>query len=153
VIRLAERADAGRVAALWAALLEHHAAIDCALRVCAPAAAGLGAAVVKQLDDPEARLWVWDEAGRTLGFCLARIERAPVLLAETQRALITELAVAPAARRRGIGAALVRAALDWAAERKAARVEVRVAARNAEGQGFWRAQGFGDFVDVLDRRL
>jgi hypothetical protein len=33
------------------------------------------------------------------------------------------------------------------------RVEVRVAARNAEGQAFWRALGFGDFVDVLDRRL
>ena len=33
------------------------------------------------------------------------------------------------------------------------RVGVRVAARNADAQAFWRGQGFGDFVDVLDRRL
>lgn len=152
-VRRAERRDVAGVAALWAELLEHHAAVDPALRVRAPALARLGAMVMAQLDDPEAGLWVWDEAGRALGFCVARIERAPGALAEAKRATITELAVAPAARRRGIGGALVRAALAWAAERKAARVEVRVAARNADGQRFWRTQGFGDFVDVLDRRL
>ena len=57
------------------------------------------------------------------------------------------------ARRRGIGSALARAALAWVRERGVARVEVRVAARNPEGQGFWRAQGFSDWMDVLERRL
>jgi hypothetical protein len=33
------------------------------------------------------------------------------------------------------------------------RVEVRVAARNSEGQAFWRALGFHDLMDVLQRRL
>jgi hypothetical protein len=33
------------------------------------------------------------------------------------------------------------------------RLEVRVVAGNAEGQGFWRALGYQDFVDVLQRRL
>jgi N-acetylglutamate synthase len=61
--------------------------------------------------------------------------------------------VAPAARRRGIGRALAGAALAWAQAAGAARVEVRVAARNPGGQAFWRALGFADFVDVLDRRL
>jgi hypothetical protein len=33
------------------------------------------------------------------------------------------------------------------------RVEVRVAVRNAEGQAFWRALGYDDLVDVLQRPL
>jgi GNAT superfamily N-acetyltransferase len=61
--------------------------------------------------------------------------------------------VEAAERRCGLGCALVAEALAWARERGAARVEVRVGARNPEAQAFWRAQGFGDFVDVLDRRL
>jgi hypothetical protein len=32
-------------------------------------------------------------------------------------------------------------------------VVVRVAVRNAEGQAFWRALGFSDWMDVLERRL
>jgi ribosomal protein S18 acetylase RimI-like enzyme len=79
--------------------------------------------------------------------------RAPAELAERARAEITELWVRPGARRSGLGGSLAGAALAWAREQGAERVEVRVAARNAEGQAFWRALGFGSFVDVLDRRL
>jgi hypothetical protein len=35
----------------------------------------------------------------------------------------------------------------------AERVEVRVAAANPTAQGFWRALGWADLVDVLERRL
>ena len=38
-------------------------------------------------------------------------------------------------------------------ERGVGRVEVRVAAANAEGQAFWRSLGFGDHVHVLHRKL
>jgi len=78
---------------------------------------------------------------------------APASLAETGRVSITELFVRDSGRRSGLGRALAEAAFAWAKERGAERVEVRVAVRNAAGQGFWRALGFGDFVDVLHRRL
>ena len=55
--------------------------------------------------------------------------------------------------RSGIGRALCDAALAWASERGQRRVEVRVAVGNVEGQGFWRALGFRDLMDVLQRRL
>jgi GNAT superfamily N-acetyltransferase len=82
-----------------------------------------------------------------------QLQHAPVVAVEAHRVEITELVVARGARRGGRGRALVEAALAWARERGAARVEVRVAARNAAGQAFWRSLGFGAFVDVLDRRL
>jgi ribosomal protein S18 acetylase RimI-like enzyme len=72
---------------------------------------------------------------------------------ETMRAEITDLGVRGDARRRGIATALLETALDWVRASGATRIEVQVAHANAVGQAFWRARGFGDFMDVLDKRL
>jgi GNAT superfamily N-acetyltransferase len=152
-VRRATAGDAPAIAAFWHALIDFHAAIDPVHGLRDGAGGALAAEVRRALADPDAALWIGEEAGRSVGFCLVRHERAPALAHEGGRALVTELFVAPAVRRRGVGRALVRAALDWARARGALRVEVRVVARNDAGQSFWRALGFGDFVDVLDRRL
>ena len=102
---------------------------------------------------PAAAVFVYDHPGDLAGFCAVRAQRAPSFLEESARAEITELGVRAAARRRGIGRALVEAALAWVAGRGIERVEVRVAVRNAAGQGFWRALRFDDLMDVLQRRL
>ena len=49
--------------------------------------------------------------------------------------------------------AVYQAAFDWVRASGVARIEVQVAHANAIGQAFWRARGFGDFMDVLDKRL
>jgi len=153
-VRPAQRADTAAVVRLWRALIEEHARRDAAFALRPGAEAELPYAVARLLARPDTdALLVWEAEGRVRGFCAARLVRAPPAAVERRRAEITELAVEPEARRRGGGRALVAAALAWAAERRAERVEVRVAARNPEGQGFWRALGFADFVDVLDRRL
>lgn len=139
--------------ALWAALVEEHAARDPAFAVRPGALGELPGAVEGLLRDPHAGLWVWEEPGGVAGFCAARRQLAPAAVGERARVEITELAVAPSDRRGGIGRALAGAALAWARAAGVERVEVRVAARNPAGQAFWRALGFADFVDVLDRRL
>lgn len=160
-LRAARAADADELVSLWAALLEHHRELDphwCAT----PEAVGAWRSfVLGMIDDPDASVLVWDEAqaevgsagGVVVGFCAAQIRRAPPVLAETGRCEISEVFVREAARRRGIAAQLVGATLDWSASKGVRRVEVRVAARNSAAQGFWRANGFGDFVDVLQRHL
>lgn len=152
-VRTARAADAEAIATSWRTLLELHAGIDAAFAVRESAADGLADEFRRAIARNAGRVWVAEEAGRFAGFCAAHVEPAPPALAERSRCVITELAVEPSARRRGVGRALAEAALAWARERGAARVEVRVAARNSEAQAFWRALGFGDFVDVLDRRL
>ena len=152
-VRPARPADRADVAALWESLVAEHAALDAAFAVRPGAGAELPAAVDRILRDPAAALWVWDGPEGVAGFCAAERRMAPPAAAERQRIEITEIAVAPAARRQGVGTALAQAALDWAQAQGVRRIEVRVAVRNPAGDAFWRALGFAGFVNVLDRRL
>ena len=148
-----ERRDLADVAALWTAITAHHADLDPLFTIRSGADAEIRALLAGQLCDPDAAIFVWNDERELAGFCTVRIDRAPPILEEVERAEITDLGVREGARRRGIGRALVGAATDWIAARGVERVEVRVASRNREGQAFWRALGFGDLMDLLHRRL
>ncbi len=106
-----------------------------------------------ELRDPDAVTLLYERSGSALGFCMARIDRAPPIHREALRAEIGEIFVCPEARRAGIGRELVQAALGWVRGRGVDRVLVRVFTDNASGRDFWRAQGFGALMDVLERRL
>ena len=151
--RRAQARDLDALALLYEALLEHHAALDPAFALRPGAAARLAPVLARVLREEDSAVFVWERDGRIEGFSAVRIERGPGLLAEEVRTEITELGVRPERRRCGIGRALVLAACQWAEARGVKRVEVRVAARNREGQAFWRALGYEAFVDVLHRRL
>ena len=152
-VRRAGLGDLDRLLPLWRGLLEHHADCDPAFALDADADGALRRAASVALQDSAWAVFVWDQSGSLGGFCAAHIESSPAGVRERARAEITEIAVEPELRRRAVGRTLAQAALDWAAARGAGRVEVRVAVRNPDGQGFWHALGFGNFVDVLERRL
>jgi len=151
-VRRADPRELDRLAALWTALADHHAAFDARFALRPGADEAVRGLLAGWLRDPDAALFVSGEA--TLdGYCAVRVDEAPPIQREQRRAEITDLLVRESERRRGLGRALAEAALGWVRERGVDRVEVRVAAGNREGQAFWRAFGFGDFMDVLDRRL
>jgi GNAT superfamily N-acetyltransferase len=169
-IRRADRADLVQLTALWIELTEHHAAFEPRFALRRGAEGEVRQLLAAQLGDPDTATLVMDEfdyarlrlaarpsglpsEGTLLGFCTLRVDRAPPICAEVERAEITDVAVRASVRRRGIGRALVEAALCWARERGVDRVEARVVAGNTEGRLFWTALGFGAFVDVLQRRL
>jgi len=152
-IRSAHPRDLDRVAALWIALTEHHASEDPLFALRPNAGAEICRLLTATLGDPDAAIFVYEHDGALLGFCTVRIDRAPGIQVEVERAEITDLMVSANQRRRGVGRALVERALGWVEERGVERCEVRVASRNSEGQGFWRSVGFGDLMDVLQRRL
>lgn len=152
-VRPATRRDLDRVLGLYMELLAHHAPLDRYYRTRPGTEADWRRFLERLLGDRDAVVLVWEEDGRLLGFCAAQVEEAPGMLVEAARAEITDLLVRPEARRRGIGRALVEAALAWIRGRGVQRATVQVANRNAEAQGFWRALGWGEFMDVLQRRL
>ena len=152
-IRSAHSRDLDRIAALWIALTEHHSSVDPLFALRPEAGAEVRRLLTATLGDPDAAIFVYERDGDLLGFCTTRIDRAPAIQVEVERAEITDLMVRVNWRRRGVGRALVERALGWVKERGVERCEVRVASRNSEGQGFWRSVGFGDLMDVLQRRL
>jgi ribosomal protein S18 acetylase RimI-like enzyme len=152
-VRRCRPQDLDRVAALWTALTLHHSRLDPLFSLRADADERIRALLSAQLRDPDTAIFVAEHAGDLHGFCAVRVDRAPPILEEVERAEITDLGVREDERRQGRGRALVEAALAWIGERGIERVEVRVASRNEAGQSFWRALGFGDLMDVLQRRL
>ena len=103
--------------------------------------------------DPDTEILVYELAGNIEGLCIVRVDSAPPILEETERAEITDLGVRPALRRQGIATRLVEAAHAWVRDRGVSRIEIQVAHANREGQAFWRAHGFSDLMDVLHKRL
>jgi ribosomal protein S18 acetylase RimI-like enzyme len=159
--------DLDRVAALWTAITRHHEPLDPLFSMRPDADGELRELLGALYRDVDAQIFVYEtegqetagqeaggrEAGDLPGMCIVRIDRAPPILVEVERAEITDLGVREDARRRGIGRALVACALAWVKEGGVSRVEIQVAHANTEGQAFWRAEGFGDLMDVLHKRL
>ena len=153
LVRRAEQRDLLQIAALWTAITTHHQRLDPLFRMRADAAAPLRELLDAIQRDPDARILVYDDNGDLPGMCIVRIDRAPPILEEVERAEITDVGVREDARRSGVATRLVQAALRWVRESGVDRVEVQVAVGNKEGQRFWRAMGFGDLMDVLHKRL
>jgi ribosomal protein S18 acetylase RimI-like enzyme len=152
-VRSAEFRDLDRVAALWTAITRHHENLDPLFTMRSGADAELRELITSLYRDPDAEILVYDEGGNLPGMCIVRIDRAPPIMSEVERAEITDLGVRASERRRGIGDLLVDAALKWVRAGAVDRVEVQVACGNREGQAFWRSRGFGDLMDVLHKRL
>jgi GNAT superfamily N-acetyltransferase len=154
-VRIARMHEIDRVAALWALITDHHAALDPLFRMRrGPVAEGELRELLRALhQDPDAEILVYVRDGTPEGLCIVRIDRAPPILEETERAEITDLGVRPEMRRRGVGRLLVEEAQAWVRDRGVARVEIQVATGNPEGQAFWRAIGYADLMDVLHKRL
>ena len=144
VVRQAEMRDLDRVAAMWIAITRHHEPLDPLFRMRPDADGELRELLRALMRDRDAAILVYELEGDIAGLCIIRIDHAPPILEETERAEITDLGVRPGFRRRGIGSLLLEQALAWARMSGIERVEVQVASANTEGQRFWRSIGFGD---------
>ena len=151
--RRATNGDLAAVTALWIELTRHHAALDPHFALRPGAEREARQILAAQLRDPDTAIWVAGERERPDALAIVCVRRAPPIHPETCRAEITDLYVAPTLRRRGCGRALVAAALAFARERGAERVEVHVSPRNPDAQAFWRAEGYAAHMNVLHRRV
>ena len=89
-------------------------------------------------DDTVALWWA------TLGAAKVGFVRVERWLAEDERgAFIRDFYIRPDVRRRGVGAAIVRAIRAVAEGEGWVRIDLNVRADNPSGLAFWRSQGFG----------
>lgn len=152
VVRPALPRELDRVAALWTLLLLHHVALPGFAPAPGPEDA-LRAHLAELAADPAGALLVAERDASLAGFVALRAVRRPPLFAETERGEIEALFVRQEDRRAGVGRALVAEALGWMEARGLPRAALQVAVANEAGQRFWRALGFADAMDVLERPL
>lgn len=150
-IRRARASDLDDLCRIWLEIACHHQELHPSFALRTGTEPEVRKLLQALLRDPEAAAFVFETEGRVGGMSCVRVDRAPPILREVERAEITDLGVRRELRRRGWGRALAEAALGWVRERGVERVEVRVAEANDEGQAFWRSLGFRDHVRVLQQ--
>src|SRR6185295_426302 len=83
-----------------------------------------------------------DGAWRIAGFLHAAVKLKNSVYRESVAGEISAVCVAPDACGRGVGSALIAAAMDWFRKRDIAHVEALVAAGNGSARAFLEAGGF-----------
>jgi ribosomal protein S18 acetylase RimI-like enzyme len=96
------------------------------------------------VEDENAGLWVAEDEGQIVGLLnvSARETRDLPILVPRRYAVIENLAVAAAYRRRGIGRALMQVADDWALAKGIEQVELHVYEFNEGARAFYEALGY-----------
>src|SRR5690349_13896449 len=117
-IRRAERRDAPALGKLGAALMQTHYAFD-PRRFLEPgegAESGYASFLTSQLSDNESIVLVAEIDGTIAGYVFAAIEPLSWKDLRDECGFIHDLLVTDAARRSGVGVALLNAAIDWLRE-------------------------------------
>ena len=155
-VRVGAAADREAVLDLWLELVEYHRSLDPDY----PPTPGLRATLRREVDralaEPgcELSVAVARAPGEIVGFAIAEIDPRPSEEAsEGGTCWIHELYVAPPARDRGVGRALVRSCERFFARSGAERATVRVEIGNAAGLRFWERVGYVERARVLDKSL
>lgn len=102
------------------------------------------------LDSPKAGIWVAERRGRVVGMVTVQIV---VSTAEGGfSGLLEDLVISSAYRRRGLGKALLNAAVKWAWEQGAKRIQLLADGRNVSAVIFYRKQDWKQTNMVALRR-
>jgi ribosomal protein S18 acetylase RimI-like enzyme len=115
--------------------------------------AGYGRFLVSQLHDPECVVLVAVLAGDVVGYAFAGLE--PMSWKDLRAACgyLHDVYVDERVRRSGVGAKLVRAVIEWLEARKAPRVVLMSAAKNAGAQSLFERLGFRHTMVEMTREL
>lgn len=143
-IRRAERRDLPVLGRLGAALMQTHYAFDMK-RFLEPgegAESGYAHFLASQLEDKESIVLVAEQDDRILGYAFAAIEPLSWKDLRDECGFIHDLLVADDARRRGVGEALLTAAIGWLREQKMPRVVLGTAAQNENARRLFARRGF-----------
>jgi ribosomal protein S18 acetylase RimI-like enzyme len=144
VIRRAEAGDAAALDHLGAGLLETHYGFD-PHRFLTPDPhnrKAYTAFLLGELRNPNAAIFVAVLRGEIVGYVYAGIEERSLKELRDVAGFIHDVAVAPVARRRGLGKQLVETAVAYLREHGMSRVILWTAERNATARRLFESLGF-----------
>ncbi len=142
-IRAATAADQEVLGRFGGALMRQHHAVDPRrfLQVEHPEA-GYGQFLVSQVASAESGVLVAEDDGAVIGYVFATIEGTNWMELRGPCGIVQDLYVDEAARRRGAGRELMRAAIAWVRAQGRSQVVLKTMSRNESAQRLFGAFGF-----------
>lgn len=153
-VRRAKVQDMPELTSLWRELVGFHEALGGQdFRLAPGAETGWRRYLRGHLGRSDKLCLVAEDGGRPVGFLVAGIEARPGIFMEREYGHISDVYVQEPQRGKGVGKALVAAAMAWFEEKRVSRVRLKTDARNTLGFEFWKKLGFRTTVFTMDRLL
>lgn len=152
-VREAARADLATIGRLWREMMDLHGALDSRFRVGNDAGREFERHVAACLRARSALVLVAESDGAIVGYALGELHTRRPYHPDGEYGFISEICVAEAHRRAGIGRALVRRMTNWFAASGVTAVELLQAEANPVSAAFWHAVGFTPYLRLLRRDL
>ena len=147
--RRATMGDLDAVVALWREMWDFNARLDPRMSA-SPVADSIQRGWIGDHLESERSLVLVAQDGRdVVGYALATILENPPIVMHQFYGYVAEMAVAAARRRSGVGTLLLDGVHAWFRTKGLPYAEVTASARNQVSRGFWRKQGYSDFVERL----
>jgi len=151
-VRSAEERDIPAIVDLWWEMMHFHAAVDSHFQLREEVAAREAWKKHLREDIWEQEEWivlVAEADGELVGQIIGTVRDPHPVYGQEPYGFVSDLVVAPEARRSGVAQALFEALKAWFREKDVSHLELQVAHNNPTSQGFWRAMGCQDYMDTM----
>ena len=149
LIRDALARDVERVVEIWIGFLDFHARLDPRFARKAGSEREFAQHLERRLAEEDCLLLVAEVEEGVVGYLNGELGSYPPCFAQTAHGVIQDLAVDPPWQRRGLGTALLQAAMVWFQQKGVSAVETGVLAKNPLATGFWKRAGFEPYMQTF----
>jgi ribosomal protein S18 acetylase RimI-like enzyme len=147
-VRQAKEQDLEAVLELWQEMMNYHAQLDERLTPLPDAGDHFRQTLRGWMAQRERRVLVAVADHEIVGYAIGAILENSPIYALPRSGHVSDICVAPAWRRRGLGHRLFAGLRTWFRQRGVQTVQLHVASRNPAARAFWQDIGF---VTVLER--
>lgn len=148
-VRPATAQDIVAIVGLWKEFMAFHRKEDSIFTLAPDGEEWFAQFVEGNIDSEAACVYVAVVNGRLVGYCQAKADRYPPVIAEPDYGQILDVAVTADYRRAGVGEKMFRALYDWFSLKGVHRIEVRHWKSNEVAANFWRKMGFQPCLETL----
>ncbi len=145
-IRAAEARDLAKLVELWGELARLHERLDAAFSLSRSWRRAYEEYLSRLLGRQDTLVLVAESRGELVGLAVGRITLLPAFFRLRRRGFIQDVYTRKDYQRQGVGTALVAQLETWMRQRGVRRIELTVAAGNAQAEAFWDRSGYRAYM-------